>query len=317
MICNPCPGFETVMLAARKEDTPEVRRAQEAIPALAGNFQIPEGMRIETRTVPVDDRGTLREMKIYVPENAGPCPPIVMDLHGGGWRSGNPEGDTWRCIEMACKIPAIVASFDYRLADGKEVAFPTPLMDCIAAFRWLHGHGEELGGDPGRMGVIGHSAGANLAEGMSLYARDHKGLRPAMTALVCPPLSIDFTQTVAYHQWYDYKLGLPVPQLIAEPLYLGGYNGQAPSYYAFPLNCQDLAGLEPHMVVAAEYDTLRDDALRYADRLLKHGVQCELYCAARVGHCYNRFPHPYSRLLHDVIAAAFQREFRMAPYSEV
>ena len=42
MICNPCPGFETVMLAARKEDTPEVRRAQEAIPALAGNFQIPE-----------------------------------------------------------------------------------------------------------------------------------------------------------------------------------------------------------------------------------------------------------------------------------
>ena len=148
MICNPCPGFETVMLAARKEDTPEVRRAQEAIPALAGNFQIPEGMRIETRTVPVDDRGTLREMKIYVPENAGPCPPIVMDLHGGGWRSGNPEGDTWRCIEMACKIPAIVASFDYRLADGKEVAFPTPLMDCIAAFRWLHEHGEELGATP-------------------------------------------------------------------------------------------------------------------------------------------------------------------------
>ena len=77
--------------------------------------------------------------------------------------------------------------------------------------------------------------------------------------------------------------------------------------------CQDLAGLEPHIVVAAEYDALRDDGLRYANRLLEHGVQCEIYCAARVGHCYNRIPHPYSDLLHDLMAAAFQREFHMEP----
>ena len=68
------------------------------------------------------------------------------------------------------------------------------------------------------------------------------------------------------------------------------------------------------MVVVAEYDALRDDGLRYANRLLEHGVQCELYCAARVGHCYNRFPHPYTDLLHDMMAAAYQREFHMKPY---
>lgn len=315
MICNPCPGFEAVMLASRKEDTEEIRQAKAMIPQLAENYELPAGMRVETRMIPVDSEGTMRGLKIYYPENAEENSPIIMDLHGGGWRNGSPEIDTWRCIEIAEKVPAIVASFDYRLADGKDIAFPTPLMDCRAAFFWLYDHAAELGGDPERLAVIGHSAGANLAEGLSLYLRDHRELRPTMTALVCPPLSIDFTRTVAFHQWYDYKIGKASPELFAEPLYLGGYNGFPPSYYAFPLNCQDLAGLEPHMVVVAEYDALRDDGLRYANRLLEHGVQCEIYCAARVGHCYNRFPHAYSRLLHDMIAAAFQREFGMKPYN--
>jgi len=314
MIANPCPGFEAVMLSSRKENTEEIRQAKEESNRLADQFEVPADMKIEYREIPVDEAGTMRQVKIYYPANMGEKPPVILELHGGGWRAGSPELDTWRCIEMATKVPAIVVSFDYRLTDGKDIRFPIPLMDCYAAFNWVHDNAEALGGDPERIGLLGNSAGANLCAGVSLYSRDHNGPKSTMTALVCPPLSIDFTKTVAFHQWYDYKLGLPTPKLLAEPRYLGGYDGTAASYYAFPLNCQDLAGLEPHFVVVAEYDTLRDDGMRYAQRLLEHGVQTEMYCAARVGHCYNRYPHVYSQLLHDMIAAAFQREFKMAPF---
>ncbi len=263
--------------------------------------------------IPVDEQGTERKIRIFTPPNAPEHSPIVICLHGGGWRAGNLELDTFRCVELARRIPAIAITVDYRLVDS-EIHYPIPLMDCYHAFCWIQEHAEELGGDPERIALTGNSAGANLAEGLSLYCRDHHGPRSVFTALVCPPLSVDFTKTIGYHQWYDYKVGKTTPQLFAEPAYLGGYNGYMATYYAFPMNCQDLTGLEPHRVVVAEYDALRDDGLRYANRLLEHGVQCEIYCAARVGHCYNRFPHPYSDLLHDMMAAAFQREFHVAPY---
>ncbi len=304
------------MLAARKEDTPEIQAAKAELNRLADQFQIPEGMKIEDRMIPVDEAGTERNIRIFTPAGAGEKTPVIMSLHGGGWRQGDLELDTFRCCALAERIPAIVITVDYRLVDGKEIVYPIPLMDCYHAFCWIFEHAAEFRGDPERIGLTGNSAGANLAEGVSLYSRDHNGPRSVFTALVCPPLSVDFTKTAAYHQWYDYKVGKATPQLFAEPGYLGGYNGYPVPYYAFPMYCQDLAGLEPHMVVAAEYDALRDDGLRYAYRLLEHGVQCEIYCAARVGHCYNRIPHPYSDLLHDLMAAAFQREFHMEPYRQ-
>lgn len=313
MIANPCPGMEMITLSYRKEKIPEVEAAHVEIERAAQDFVMPEGMQIEERWIPVDEEGTQREIRIFTPASNGEKLPIIMCLHGGGWRVGDIRKDDYRWSAIAARVPAIVVTVDYRLV-SKEVCYPVPLMDCYGAFQWIHAHAEELGGDPERIGMMGNSAGGNLVAGLSLYNRDHNGPKSAYTVLVCPPLSVDFTKTTAFHQWYDYKVGRPEPKLFAEPNYLGGYNGYMAPYYAFPLNCQDLAGLEPHMVVVAEYDALRDDGLRYANRLLEHGVQCDIYCASRVPHCYNRMPHPYSDLLHDLIAAGFQREFHMKPY---
>lgn len=48
------------MLAARKEDTPEIQAAKAELKRLADQFQIPEGMKIEDRMIPVDEAGTER-----------------------------------------------------------------------------------------------------------------------------------------------------------------------------------------------------------------------------------------------------------------
>lgn len=311
MKANPYPGFEELMLAYRKEETKEIAEAKRKLAICQKTFAIPDQMRIEERQIPGENGEPEIKIRIFTPALPEKTIPIIMDIHGGGWANGSMDTDTYRCIEIAKKVPAIVVTVEYRLANGQDIAFPIPMLDCYRVFCWLYEHSEELGGTKGLIGLHGNSAGANLAEAISLYARDHNGPTPMLTALICPPLSLDFTKDISYHQWYDYKIGKASPKLFAEPRYLGGYNGEMASYYAFPQNCQDLAGLPPHLVVVAEYDALRDDGLSYAWKLLKHGVSCEIFCAARVGHCYNSMPHTYSDLTHDIIARAFQREFGM------
>lgn len=114
---------------------------------------------------------------------------------------------------------------------------------------------------------------------------------------------------MSFQQLRHLRMGPDIKALNAEAAYLGGYDGTQPSYYAFPALAPDLGGLGPHFIIAGEYDTLRDSALRYAERLLRSAVPAELLLSGRQGHCFTAVPHPYTDLTHDLIAMAFQREF--------
>jgi acetyl esterase/lipase len=63
-------------------------------------------------------------------------------------------------------LPAIFVSVGYRLIPA--VAFPAPVLDCIAALRWIAEHIAEHGGSPHRLFVGGHSAGGQIAALMAL-----------------------------------------------------------------------------------------------------------------------------------------------------
>ena len=86
------------------------------------------------------------------------CPPLVMFIHGGGWRNGD---------RKACRLAWIaeggyaVASVEYRLSD--EARFPAQIHDCKGALRWLRAHQSEYGFDARRVVVAGTSAGGHLA----------------------------------------------------------------------------------------------------------------------------------------------------------
>lgn len=305
------PGYEyhlnlyQIMVDGTPEEQDAAREAQRKY---ISEYTKPEGMAIEERTIPGGD-GQDMAIRIYTPANLPEKAPIIMEVHGGGWVAGSLDIDNYRCVTLAAETPAIVVGVDYRLSAPGGVHFPQPLMDCYAALNWLGGHGAELGGDPGRIALHGTSAGGNLCAALALYVRDHGGPGLSLVVLNCPGLGIE--NTISKQQFPQFALNAPVKRQSPESIYLGGADGTTPSYYAFPSYCTDLEGLPPHCVVVAEYDTLRDDGLNYAVRLLQTGVPCELMVAPRVGHGFCVVDHPLTHWVHKGICGSLRREFQM------
>ncbi|MCW2617870.1 MAG: putative lipase, partial [Modestobacter sp.] len=89
---------------------------------------------------------------------AGPRP-LVVNFHGGGWVLGGLDMADWLCSSVAAGLDAVVVSVDYRLAPGHR--FPAAAEDCYAALVDVVARAAELGADPGRVAVMGDSAGGN------------------------------------------------------------------------------------------------------------------------------------------------------------
>lgn len=102
---------------------------------------------------------TLRLHLARPKEAQGPLP-VVVAIHGGGWRGGNKEMHIPN-IEALAREGFLAVSIGYRLAP--EHRFPAQIEDCKCAIRWLRAHASELNIDPQRIGAIGWSAGAHLA----------------------------------------------------------------------------------------------------------------------------------------------------------
>ena len=200
----------------------------------------------------------------------------------------------------------MVVSVDYRLAP--EAAFPGPHDDCWAAIEWLSQHGSAWGGDPSRLAVCGDSAGGNLAAGVAIRARD-EGLALALQALIYPCID-------------DRQSGYPSMTDNAEGYFLTAadmvwfWNHFVPAEHrndprAVPARSADLSGTAPAFVQTAEYDPLRDEAERYAERLEQAGVPTEVVRYPGVVHGFATRWHAIARAeqAHDDLAAALRRAF--------
>lgn len=97
-----------------------------------------------------------QQLEVIGPNTPGPHPVLVF-IHGGGWHSGTP-GDYHFIGRQFARAGYLVVLPGYRL--GPAGKYPHMLEDSAAAVAWVHGNAQRLGGDPGRVFLMGHSAGA-------------------------------------------------------------------------------------------------------------------------------------------------------------
>jgi PelA/Pel-15E family pectate lyase len=140
-------------------------------------------------------------LDLFVPVDTSRGPrPVVLIIHGGGWRSGNRTME----IPMARTLAAngyAAAVVEYRLS--KEAQYPAGVYDLKAAVRWMRAHAAEYGIDPGRIVVMGASAGGTLAALLGTTG-DNKlfegrgtdaGVSSAVQAIVDIDGVVDFTDS--------------------------------------------------------------------------------------------------------------------------
>jgi acetyl esterase/lipase len=222
-------------------------------------------MQIEDGTVPADPGVAVR---IYRPHQAQGA---IVWLHGGGFVMGDLDTEHPAATRLADGSGAVVISVGYRRAP--EHRFPAALDDAYAVLLWTAEHAAELGVDPARIAVGGHSAGAGIAAAMALRARDEQG-PPICYQLLNQPELDDRQETWSARNFID------TPWMTRDKLAATWrhYLGSAPaSPYAAPARAADLSGLPPAYIATAEFDPLRDEAIAYAVRLLQAGTSVELH----------------------------------------
>lgn len=113
-----------------------------------------------TRDLPYAEPADPRQkVDIYAPEGAKNLP-VVFWIHGGGWQGGDRTAIQIKPQAFANK-GFVFVSTGYRLLPEVEMA--TIFRDIAKSLHWVHAHIAEHGGDPKRILVMGHSAGAQLA----------------------------------------------------------------------------------------------------------------------------------------------------------
>jgi acetyl esterase len=237
----------------------EFRSAAYAALAVSGE---PEEMAAVEDTEVTGAQGPLRARR-YAPP--GKPAGLLVYFHGGGFVRGDLETHDPLCRRLARAAQCELLAIDYRLAP--EHPFPAAVDDAVAVV-------ESVAADTAApLAVGGDSSGGNLAAVAALHARDAGGpalvaqvlLYPVTDATMSSPsldeLATGRMLTRAALEWmYDRYLPAAVDR--SDPR-------------ASPLLAEDVAGVAPAVIVTAGNDPLRDDGVRYAERLSQAGVYAD------------------------------------------
>lgn len=184
----------TASAKARKAAKPDTLQYQTVMIYPDGNF--PQVNGHENDTPMIQPKWTARPfMRIYPAENNLPVDPavkrdslapVIVCLPGGGYShlAMEHEGYAWAPHFNAKGFAFVV--LNYRMPYGNDTI---PQSDVYEGIRYLRSHAQELGIDPQRLVIMGHSAGGHLAATVATHAPEE--CRPNYQILFYPVVSVD------------------------------------------------------------------------------------------------------------------------------
>jgi acetyl esterase len=224
--------------------------------------------------------GTIEVLR-YAPDAEAALPAHLL-LHGGSFWAGTLALVDGRAREIAAGTNRVVLTVDYRRAP--EHPYPVPIDDSQAALHWAHDHAAELGIDPARLSLAGQSCGGALAAAVALRERDRGDAGIGLRCVVLETPALDLTMSQPSIRQHS-RSGVVTWRSLAE-----GYAFYAPDPadrrdpQCSPLLAESVAGLAPTVVLAAEHDPLRDEALAFGARLRAARVPVEVVLARAHAH---------------------------------
>jgi acetyl esterase/lipase len=206
----------------------------------------------------------LQRLDIYPARTSGPTP-MLLFVHGGGWSMGDKSELSWLGAKLA-EQGVLVAVANYRLSPA--VQHPAHAQDVARAVAWLYRNGASYGGDPQRLYVGGHSAGAHLA---SLVALDD-------TFLAAEGLSTGVVRSVVGVSGAGYDLDARYAASPLAQLFYAAF-GKDPARWALAAPLHYVArGAPPFLLIHGLNDTQAPaaGAQTFAQALTREGAQIDL-----------------------------------------
>ena len=276
------------------------------IQAQGDDLVVPDGVMVERGIEYSRPDGFSLALNMARPKSTDGKRPVVLCIHGGGFRAGNRDRHDPLCVELAGRgYVAVTAS--YRLAP--EHRYPAAVHDVKAAVRWLRANADRYGIDESRIGALGDSAGGHLALYLGLTGDipefdDPRGGNIDQSSQVQCVVDVygptDFTKS--------YSKSVDAAEVL--PLFLGGdlrtawkaHVMASPLYWVTPRAA-------PTLVIHGTEDKYvhYEQAVWFVDRMLAADVSVELLTLQGAGH---GFKGADADRAHEAILVFFDKQLK-------
>jgi len=264
------------------------------------------GVRVESNIAYRSTGEAAHLLDVYRPVDVDGPLPIVLFIHGGGFRIFSKDSHRVLAMEFA-RHGAVVFCINYRLAPMHP--YPAAARDVCEAYRWVVEHGHRFGGDPTRVAVAGESAGANLSTVIAIaacYRRPEPWARAVFDLGVVPRAVVPangilqvsdprrfqrsgasslFTQPVIDACCANYICGNPSADIPTVTPHPKGH-GLADPLCVLESTTPDRT-LPPFYISCGTADPILDDTLRLGKSVRKHGSVAVVATFPKMGHSFH------------------------------
>jgi len=250
--------------------------------------------------------GVPLHLDIYAPKSAMPLP-VVMWIHGGGWKAGDKNDHTFFNIT---NLGFALVVIDYRLS--QQAIFPAQIYDCKASVRWVRANAAAYHLNPDKIGVVGASAGGHLVALLGTtnnnpQVEGDEGPKGVSSAVQC---------VVDYFGPTDFptieKQATQQQNAILDPMLDQLFGGPVPqkadlAQMASPLHFVDVKA-SPFLIIHGDQDTIipLQQSIDLDAALKKAGVYSDLHVIKGGAHGYVD-PQKYDPAAYDATIAFLKK----------